>query len=153
MDVTINISLSDVSYKSWLHTSYVGKTIAGKDGASLIETIELGIDQEDIFTEFINQAAFDINKMLSTRQGDAEGVPFEKTSTDVTYRFLERVPYLKHSATIKSILADDIKEALFTYVTALWFNSKSMTDNYAFMQGRYEVLKSSITSSLYLLHD
>jgi hypothetical protein len=78
-DVTVDITISLVSYKAWLTTSYIATTLVGEGGIPLIVNNELGPDQEDAFSVLIDEAANEVLKLFVSRQGNAEGVPFEKT--------------------------------------------------------------------------
>ena len=50
-DVTVNIAISLVSYKSWLTTSYIATALASDNGTPLIVNNEFGPDQEDAFSK------------------------------------------------------------------------------------------------------
>ena len=152
-DVTVDITISLVNYKAWLTTSYIANSLVGGDGTPLIVSNEMGPDQEDAFTNFFDEAANEILKVFSSRQGDAEGVPFEKTATNVIYRFREETPVLPQAASIKNSLAEDVKNTLFTYVTFLWLKIKKNEEQAKSIAERYQKLTKNIDNHLYKLHD
>lgn len=152
-DVTVDITISLVSYKAWLTTSYIATTIVGESGIPLIVNNELGPDQEDFFSVFMDEAANEVLKLFVSRQGNAAGVPFEKTSTNIKYRFKEETPVLTQAASIKSILNEQVKNALFAYVTFLWLTMKKNDNQAAFMLARFQQLSEDILGNIHRLHD
>lgn len=152
-DVTVNITISLVSYKTWLTTSYISTTLVSEGGTPLIVNNEFGPDQEDAFTSFIDEAAREVLKVFLSRQGNVSGVPFEKTATDLFYRFKEEEPVLPQAIAIKSALTEDVKNALFTYVTYLWLKIKKNEDQATNALERYHKLTRNIDVHLYKLHD
>lgn len=152
-DVTVDITISLVSYKAWLTTSYIATALVGDGGTPLIVNNEMGPDQEDAFSNFFDEAAREILKVFLSRQGDVAGVPFEKTSTNAIYRFNEELPVLPQAAAIKDSLTEDVKNALFTYVTYLWLKIKKNEEQAAFIAERYQKLTKNIDNHLYKLHD
>lgn len=152
-DVTIDITISLVSYKAWLTTSYISTSLVGGDGTPLIVTNELGPDQEDAFVSFFDEAAREVLKVFLSRQGDAAGTPFEKTATNAIYRFKEETPVLPQATAIKDSLTEDVKNALFTYVTYLWLNLKKNNEQAMVIFSRYQKLTKDIDINLYKLHD
>ena len=151
--VAIDITISLVSYKAWLTTSYIASALIGEDGTPLITNNELGTDQEDAFTNFFEEAAKEVLKVFLSRQGNVEAVPFELSATNAIYRFNEEVPVLPQSDAIKNSLTEDVKNALFTYVTYLWLKIKKNADQAAFVAERYQNLTTDIGNHLYKLHD
>lgn len=152
-DVTVDITISLVSYKAWLTTSYIANSLVGGDGTPLIVSNEMGPDQEDAFVSFIDEAANEILKVFSSRQGDAEGVPFQKTATNIIYRFREETPILPQAESIRNSLTEDVKNALFTYVTYLWLKIKKNEEQAKSIAERYQKLTKNIDNHLYKLHD
>lgn len=152
-DVTVNIAISLVSYKSWLTTSFIATSIVGDAGLPLVINNELGPDQEVAFSSFIDEASREILKIFLPRQGDVWGTPFEKTSTYAIYRFNEETPVLPQASAIKDALNEDVKNALFTYVTFLWFKIKKNDDQANYVIDRYQKLTKNIDNHLYKLHD
>ena len=86
-DVTVDITISLVSYKAWLTTSYIANSLIGGDGTPLIVSNEMGPDQEDAFTNFIDEATIEVLKVFSTRMGDVTGTAFEKNSHQCNLSF------------------------------------------------------------------
>lgn len=152
-DVTIDITISLVSYKTWLTTSYIASAMVSDGGNPLIVNNELGPDQEDAFSILLDEAANEVLKLFVSRQGNVSGVPFEKTSTNVKYRFKEETPVLPQAAAIKSVLAEDVKNALFSWVTFLWLTQKKNNDQAAFIITRYQQLCDDILGNIHRLHD
>lgn len=152
-DVTIDITIGLVSYKTWLTTSYIATALVGEGGTPLIVNNEMGPDQEDAFVNFIDEAAREILKVFLSRQGDVSGLPFEKTATNAIYRFKEELPVLPQAAAIKDSLTEDVKNALFTYVTYLWLKIKKNEEQAAYVAERYQKLTKNIDNHLYKLHD
>lgn len=152
-DVTVDITIGLVSYKAWLTTSYIATALVGEGGMPLITNNEMGPDQEDAFSSFIDEAAREVLKVFLSRQGDATGVPFEKTVTNVIYRFKEETPVLPQAAALKESLTEDVKNALFTYVTYLWLNLKKNNEQSLVIFTRYQKLTKDIDKHLYKLHD
>ena len=151
-DVVITIETSVVSYQAWLRTSYIGMGLV-EEGTPLIKTTELGPDQVDAFTNLIEESAREVLKLFLSRQGDATGVPFEITTTKVIYRFDEGTPVLNQAAAIKSDLAEDVKNAIYAYITLLWFQLKGNEEQIAWLTGVYSKLGTDIHGNLYRLHD
>jgi hypothetical protein len=152
-DVTIDITIGLVSYKTWLTTSYIATALVGEGGTPLITNNELGPDQEDAFSNFIDEAAREVLKVFLSRQGNVTGVPFEKSATNAIYRFKEETPVLPQAAAIKNSLTEDVKNALFTYVTFLWLKIKKNETQATFIAERYQKITKNIDNHLYKLHD
>lgn len=151
-DVVVTIDISDVSYTSWLRTSIVGGSKV-EGGVSLIESNEMGPDQLDAFNNFITESCREVLKVYASRQGDATGTPFEKTDTQVIYRFNEETPVLPQAVSLKETLNEDTKNAIYTFITLLWFKVKDNEKMVAYLTERYEKLVGNIDHSLYKLHD
>lgn len=151
-DVVVTINISDVSYTSWLRTSLVGAATV-KDGVPLIETTEMGPDQVDVFSNFITESCREVLKIFASRQGDADGTPFEKTDTQVIYRFKEETPVLPQAASLKETLNEDAKNAIYTFITLMWFKVKGNKEMVDYLSERYEKLAGNIDHCLYKLHD
>lgn len=152
-DVVITIPVSAVSYTTWLRTSYIGRSLVTEEGVPLIQTTELGPDQEDAMSDFLDEATREVLKLFVSRQGDAEGTPFEYDGVNAIYRFLEGEPVLNQSDAIKSALSEDVKNALFTYVTTLWFELKANDVQGSLMMGKFIKISRDILSNLHRLHD
>lgn len=152
-DVTVTIPVGTLSFKAWLNSSYIANSIKDGEGKSLINELELGPDQEDIFDDMLDQASREVLKIFTSRQGDVNGTPFEKTDTDIIYRFNEATPVLKQATSIKSVLEEDVKNAIYTYVALLWYQKKGNGDQIAFLMEQYQYITKNIELSLYKLHD
>lgn len=152
-DVVITIPVSAVSYTTWLRTSYISSALVSGDGTPLIKSGELGPDQEDALSDFMEEATREVLKLFLSRQGDVAGVPFSYDGTDVIYRFNEEAPVLPQAAAIKDSLEEDVKNAIFTYVTMLWYKLKLNADQIALLVNRYEKVAKNIDRHLYKLHD
>nr|WP_319265302.1 hypothetical protein [uncultured Draconibacterium sp.] len=151
-DVTVTIEINALSYQTWLRTSHVGIAL-NQEGAPRLMLTELGPDQEDAFNNLLNQAAMEVLKLFVSRQGDAEGEPFEQSSTEIIYRFSENTDTLTQAAALKLVLADDVKNAIYTQLTLKWFSLKANADQVALLVKEYAVLSAHITGNLYRLHD
>lgn len=127
--------------------------IVGEEGIPLIVNNELGPDQEDVLTNFMDEASREVLKSFVSRQGNVSGIPFQKTATDVTYRFKEETPLLPQALALKETLTEDVKNALFLYVTFLWLKIKKNNDQAQFFYDRYQKTINDITGCIYLLHD
>jgi len=152
-DVVITISISSVQYTSWLRTSYIASSQISESGMSMVKQFELGPDQSDAFSNYMDEASKEVAKMFSYRQGDVLGVPFEYTSTNVIYRFNELDPVLKQASVLKTQLNEDVKNALFSFVSKLWFTAKDKQDLAAYFQAKFDNHCNAIERNLYLLHD
>lgn len=152
-DVTVDIAVSLVSYKAWLNTSYIGISLVTDKGVPLIGSTELGVDQEDAFTNFMEEATREVLKVFLSRQGDVAGVPFSYDGVNAIYKFNEETPVLTQAAAIKDSLEEDVKNAIFVYTSFLWFKNKNNKDQIAFMMERYSKLTKNIDIHLYKLHD
>lgn len=150
-DVTVTIEISDVSYQSWLRTSYAGTALNLEK--PLLVLAELGPDQEDAFYNILDEAAIAVLKVFSGRQGSIAGTPFTITDTEVSYTYFEREPVLKQAAAIKAELNKAIKEALFSYITSMWLSLKGMNDISVLIMQKYHEFLKDIDVSLYKLHD
>lgn len=151
-DVVVTVSIDAVSYKTWMNTSLVGMSNI-VNGIPMIESTEMGTDQEDAFNNYIDEACREVLKVFVSRQGDAGGTPFEKSTTFVIYRFSEEQPPLPHAASIKESLYEDVKNAIYTYITYMWFKIKKNEDMVEFLGARYNKLTENIDNHLYKLHD
>lgn len=151
-DVAVTISISTVSYQAWLRTSYIGISLE-REGVPMLKETELGPDQADALADFMDESSREVLKVFLSRQGDAAGTPFEISSTEVVYRFNEETPVLPQASAIKSALDEDVKNALYTYATLLWFKLKMNQDQIALLLERYNKLTSNIDIHLYKLHD
>lgn len=152
-DVVVTIPISDISYKSWLNSSYIAESIRDSEGNSLIKQFELGPDQKDVFNDMIIEATREVLKLYVGRQGDVEGTAFEISTNNATYRFREGEPVLPHSDALKSSLAEDTKNAIYTYVSALWFKMKNTESQVSHLMDRYNKIANNIDINLYKLHD
>ncbi len=106
-----------------------------------------------ILANFLDEATREVEKLFVSRQGDAVGVPFEYDGVNAIYRFLEGEPALAQEAAIKSVLEEDVKNALFTYVTTLWFELKANEVQGSLMMAKFIKLSRNILGNLYRLHD
>lgn len=153
MDVVIDIPITDVQYTSWLRTSYIGLSMVSEAGTPQVEQNELGTDQEDALKNFLEEATREVAKIFISRQGDVTGVPFEYDGTNAIYRFNEGEPVLPQASAIKSALDEDVKNALYAYVTFLWFKLKSNPDQITGMMNKYQKIVTDIQGNIYRLHD
>lgn len=153
MDITINIPVTAISYTTWLRTSYVGFGLVDEKGKSLISTIEIGPDQKDFFQNVMEQASREVLKSFVTRQGDVNGVPFSYDGTNAIYRFNECEPVLPQADALKSELTEDVRNALFTYVTMIWFRLKGNEKYAGLFLSEFSDLQRSIQGILHRLHD
>lgn len=152
-DVVVSISVSSVQYTSWLRTSYIALSQVSEDGMPMIEQFELGPDQKDAFDNFMDESTREVSKLFSSRQGDATGIPFSYDGATVAYRFNEGEPVLTQADALKSQLGEDVKNAIYSYVSVLWFNTKGKEKLEGYFRGKYEKLARNIDRNLYLLHD
>jgi hypothetical protein len=152
-DVTISILITNVQYTAWLRTSLIGLNQKAQSGLPLISETELGPDQMDAITNFLDEATREVSRLFISRQGDVTGVPFEVNSTNAIYRFNEATPVLPQASAIKSIMAEDVKNAIFSYITFLWFSLKGDQTNMSLFLGKYNSLSIDIQNNLYRLHD
>jgi len=153
MDITVTIPVSTVSYLLWLKTSYIGFGITDDKGTSLVDKIEIGPDQKDIFSELMKQSSREVLKSFVSRQGDVTGTPFEYSTTNVIYRVNECEPVLTQASALKSELEEDVKNAIYTYVTMLWFRLKGNEKYSALFLAEFSELQASIQGILHRLHD
>ena len=153
MDVTVTIPVSSVQYTTWLRTSYIGMSMTSDAGTPMVEQTELGTDQEDALRNFLDEATREVAKIFSSRQGDVTGIPFEYDGTNAIYRFKEGEPVLNQAVTLKSQLEEDTKNAIFAWVTYLWFKLKGNTTHISGMMAKYQRLAEDIQANLYRLHD
>lgn len=152
-DVVIKIPVSSIQYTAWLRTSYIGKAVVSEGGTSMVEQMELGVDQGDALMDFLDEATREVLKVFLSRQGDVTGVPFEYDAVNVTYRFNEATPVMKQAVAIKEALKEDVRNAIFSYVAFLWFQTQGIDKQSAYVLSRYEKLVSNIDRHLYNLHD
>jgi len=152
-DVTITISVSSVKYISWLRTSLIGLSKKAQSGLPLIVENELGPDQEVSILNFMDEAVREVAKLFVSRQGDVTGIPFEYDGTDAKYRFNEAPPLLPQASAVKSIMNEDVKNAIFSYVAYLWFKLMNDEVNMTLFLGKYTALTVDIQNNLYRLHD
>lgn len=152
-DVAVTIPVSNIQYITWLRTSYIGRSLISETGVPMIEQMEIGPDQEDALMDFLNEATREVLKVFMTRQGDVTGVPFEYDEVNVTYRFNEATPLLPQASAIKGSLNEDVKNAIYTYTTFLWFQHSDNQKQAEFLINKYNKLTGNIDNHLYKLHD
>lgn len=152
-DVSVSILVSDVEYTSWLRSSYLALSQISDNNLPMVDKYELGPDQVDAFEEFLQEASREVLKLFISRQGDVVGVPFEQSSTEITYRFNETEPELTQSDALKLQLNEDVKNAIYSKIAILWFFAKNIDKAVSYYAGKYEMLANSIEKALYLLHD
>ena len=152
-DVVTNIPVSSVQYTTWLRTSYIGMSMVSEAGTPQIDMTALGTDQEDALNNFLDEAVREVAKLFTSRQGDAEGTPFEYDGSNAIYRFLETEPLIPQAASVKSQLSQDVQNAIYAWVTYLWFKLKGNGDHTAAMLDKYQRLATDIQGHLYRLHD
>jgi len=153
MDIIVNIPVTAISYTTWLRTSYISFGLVDESGKSLVSTIEIGPDQKDFFQNIMEQATREVSKLFVTRQGDVNGVPFSFDGTNAIYRFNECEPVLPQASALKSELDEDVKNAIYSFVTMLWFRLKGNEKYSALLMSEFADLQISINSILYRLHD
>lgn len=152
-DVVITIPVTSVQYTTWLRTSYIGLSLVSDAGTPLVEQNELGPDQEDALNNFLDEASREVAKLFISRQGDAAGIPFEYDGSNAIYRFNEEEPVLNQAISIKSALNEDVKNAIFAWVTYLWFKLKGSVDHASGMMSKYQRLSIDIQGHIHRLHD
>lgn len=152
MDVVINISTTSVSYIAWLRTSIIGTSLVSEVGP-LIEQTELGPDQEVSLVNFMEEASREVAKLFISRQGNVDGIPFEYDGVNAIYRFKEEEPVLKQASSIKEVLNEDVKNALYAWVTYLWFKLKNQGDQASSLINKYQRLSIDIQGNIHRLHD
>lgn len=153
MDITVNIPVTAISYTTWLRTSYISYGLVDDSGKPLVSSIEIGPDQKDFFQNVMEQASREVLKSFVSRQGDVNGVPFSYDGTNVIYRFNECEPVLPQAAALKSELEQDVKNAIYTFVTLMWFKLKGNEKYSALLMSEFSDLQTSISGILYRLHD
>lgn len=153
MDITVNIPVTEISYTTWLRTSYIGFGLVDDKGNSLISTIEIGPDQKDFFQNVMQQAVREVLKSFVTRQGDVNGVPFSYDGTNAIYRFNECEPVLPQADALKSELTEDVRNAIFAFVTMMWFKLKGNEKYAGLFMSEFSDLQNSIQGILHRLHD
>lgn len=152
-DVAVNIPVSSIEYITWLRSSVIGTSMISDAGTPMIEQIELGIDQGDSFINILDEAAREVAKVFISRQGDVQGIPFEYDGNNAIYRFNEYEPTLKQSEAIKNVLNEDVKNALYAYVSFIWFRLKGYDDKSSYLMNKYQKLTIDIQGNLHKLHD
>ena len=152
-DVVVVIPVSSVQYTSWLRTSYIGRSIISDAGIPVIENTELGPDQEDALVNFLDEATREVAKIFISRQGDVNGIPFEYDGINATYRFNEEEPVLTQASSIKSTLNEDVKNAIYAWVTYLWFKLQGNADHASALMSKYRRLLIDIQGNIHRLHD
>lgn len=153
-DVAITIPVSSVQYTTWLRSSYIALSQISESGMPMIENIELGPDQIDAFYNFMEESTKEVSKLFSSRQGDTSGVPFEyDKDSDVIYRFNELEPTLTQAPVLKIQLTEDVQNAIFSYLSVLWFNTKNIDAATSYFMGKYQKLAANIERNLNILHD
>lgn len=152
-DVTVTIAVSDVAYSAWIRTSYLAMSNPSQDGRPLIDLLELGKDERDIFNEFAGEAARDVLKLFAQRQDNVTGTPFSiDVNGNIVYRFSENTPTLSNATSLKTMLNEYAKQAIYSYIAFLWLGMKKI--EYAeVVYSKYVMLCEEIKGILYLLHD
>jgi hypothetical protein len=153
MDVVITIPVSSVQYTTWLRSSYIALSQISEGDTPMIEQLEFGPDQKDALNNFLDESTREVSKLFVSRQGDASGIPFEYNGIDVVYRFNEGEPALPQADALTSQLSEDVKNAIYSHLSVLWFNAKDKGDMENYFKAKYEKLASNIERNLYYLHD
>lgn len=150
---TITIQVSDVSFQTWMRTSYIAMSQISQSGAPLIDLLELGRDERDVFDNLVKEAANEILKIFASRQDNVIGSSFTiDLDGAITYKFSENTPILSNATNLKLILQENVKQALYNYVAFNWLSSKGQ-DYAKFVYDKYLQFCEDIKATLYLLHD
>lgn len=152
-DYQISIEFEMMEYLAWLRSSYLVLSQISEGGTPMIDQLELGLDQRDIFTSFWTESALEVSKLFTTRQHDVNGVPFEFSSNDAIYRFNEGEPVLTQAAAIKAQMNEDVKQAIYCYIAMMWFKLKQLNFAVDYYSDKYAKLALDIKRNLYYLHD
>ena len=84
---------------------------------------------------------------------DVTGTPFSQDGTTITYTFNELTPVLTQADALKAQLIEDVKNAIYSKISMLWFMTKDIDKLVEYFSGKYELLSKDIERNLYLLHD
>jgi len=152
-DVVVTIEVSSVQYTTWLRTSYFASSQISENGMPMVDQLELGPDQNDALIDFLQESTREVSKLFSSRQGDVSGTPFSYDGTNAIYRFNEGEPVLAQSSALKSQLGEDVKNAIYSYLSLMWFNAKNKADMAKYFKSKYDKIAFNIERNLYLLHD
>ena len=110
-------------------------------------------ESDRITLNLLKEAAKEVLRCFVSRQGDAIGVPYEVSSTTVTYRFAEATPVLTQADAIKTRLAENTRDAIVYFIMAALYKTDGNTNKLALMQQKCVELINELTGDLYRLHD
>jgi len=110
-------------------------------------------ESDRLTLNLLKEAAKEVLRCFVSRQGDATGVPYEVSSTTVTYRFAEATPVLTQAAAIKIRLTENTRDAIVYFIMAALYKTDGNVNKLALMQQKCIELINELTGDLYRLHD
>ena len=154
-DVVITVTISEVFKLVARRTSVATETdpFYAKMTTEQRQYSQLHGESDRLTLDLLKEAAKEVLACFVSRQGDAAGVPFEISSTEVTYRFAEGTPVLTQAAAIKNRLTNNTKDAIVYFIMAALYKTDGNTDKLALMQSKCSALINELTGDLYRLHD
>lgn len=154
-DVVITVDISDVFKSVARRTSFISETdtFYSQKNTEQKQLSQLHGESDRITSDLMDEAAKEILKSYISRQGDAIGVPFEKTSTSIIYRFSEASPALTQAAAIKSRLQNNTKDAIIYYILSALYKMDGNENKLVEMQAKCAELINELSGDLYRLHD
>ena len=154
-DVVITIPIADVFKIVARKTSLITETdpFYANMTTEQKQNSQLHGEGDRITLDLLNEATREVLKHYVSRQGDATGVPFEVTATDVIYRFNEATPLLTQAAAIKLRLINNTKDAIVYFIMTALYKTDGNVNKMALMQAKCAELINELTGDLYRLHD
>lgn len=152
-DITISVLIADVQSLVRRDTSKNTQIAAYYKDKDTVEKQDGQLQDERLFYDMLTDSSNTVLNLFISRQGDVDGVPYEKTDTEIIYRFNEGLPVLTSAPSITSRLTEAVKYAIYNQIIILFSKAtgdaskvKTSTDNYI-------NLSAQIESALYFLHD
>lgn len=154
-DVTITVTILEVFKIVARRTALVTETDPFYASMSVEkkQLSQLHGESDRLTSDLLDEAAREVLKNYLSRQGDASGVPFEKSSTSIIYRFAEATPVITQAAAVKSRLQNNTRDAIAYCMMASLYKIDGNQNKLIEMQAKYDELINELSGDLYRLHD
>jgi len=154
-DVVITVAITDVYKLVARRSSVTSQTDPAYANASTEKKqySQLHGESDRITGDLLDEATKEVLRCFVSRQGDVTGVPFEKTATDIIFRFAEGEPVLKQASAIKTRLTKNVRDALVYHILAALYKMDGNTNQATINHGKCRELIDELMGDLYRLHD
>lgn len=154
-DVTVTITIADVYKLVARRTSVATETdpFYAQNSTEQKQYSQLHGEGDRITGDFLDEAAKEVLKAYVSRQGDAAGVPYEKSATEVIYRFAEGSPVLTQAVALKARLDSNTRDAIVYYIFYMLYKTNGDKAKMVIMHDKFRKVLDELTGDLYRLHD